>query len=101
MGDDSGTPLQCSALPRSLSPLTSEADLPGPNGRKRVRIQHSKWRPQLVRTFGNVVYAARPPGRPQCLLQPPMNMGGSRDAGVPSGHSPPGIQLGQARFGRA
>ncbi|KAJ1150031.1 hypothetical protein NDU88_002829 [Pleurodeles waltl] len=75
-GVDSRTPLQCSVLPRSSSPLTSGVGLPGPKGYKRVRDQHLKWRPQLVRSRGSVMYAARPPGCPRCLLPPPVNMGG-------------------------
>ncbi|KAJ1127074.1 hypothetical protein NDU88_005480 [Pleurodeles waltl] len=29
------------------------------------------------------MYTARPPGRPRCLLPPPADMEGSRDAGTP------------------
>ncbi|KAJ1201042.1 hypothetical protein NDU88_004858 [Pleurodeles waltl] len=100
-GVDSRTPLQCRALPRDSSPLTSGADLPGPNGRKRARVQRSKWQPQLMRSRDSIMCAVRPPGLPRCLLPPPVNMGGSRYAGNLSGGSPPGTQHGQARFGRA
>ncbi|KAJ1145875.1 hypothetical protein NDU88_012158 [Pleurodeles waltl] len=59
MSVDSRTPFLCSAPPHSTSPLTSGAGFPGSNDRKQARDQRSKWRPQLVRTRGSVVYAAR------------------------------------------
>ncbi|KAJ1156764.1 hypothetical protein NDU88_009481 [Pleurodeles waltl] len=85
MGDDSRTPLPCSALPRYSCPLTSGTGLPRSDGRQRARAQFLKWRPQLVRTRGRVLYAARPLGRPRCLLFPLVSMGGSRGVGGPAG----------------
>ncbi|KAJ1175882.1 hypothetical protein NDU88_001167 [Pleurodeles waltl] len=34
------------------------------------------WQPQLVRPPGSVVCADRPPGRPRCLLSPPVGIEG-------------------------
>ncbi|KAJ1218505.1 hypothetical protein NDU88_006083 [Pleurodeles waltl] len=48
------------------------------DGRQRARAQILKWRPQLVRTHGRVLYAAQPLGRPLCLLFPLMSMGRSQ-----------------------